>query len=124
MCSLVFPLLSFLAPTLPSPPPQLMKRYTFPNLSEVAQVLSAGFFQLISSIAETFTFIYMGTEIALGEHQRWGHISFIFFSIVSPWHGMCLACVWHVSGMCWHVLACAGMFWDGVWHGFWHGWHG
>ncbi|CAI5486845.1 unnamed protein product, partial [Closterium sp. Naga37s-1] len=60
----------------------LMKRYTFPNLSEVAQVLSAGFFQLIASIAETFTFIYMGTEIALGEHQRWGHISFIFFSII------------------------------------------
>ncbi|GJP42054.1 hypothetical protein CLOM_g1650 [Closterium sp. NIES-68] len=60
----------------------LMKRYTFPNLSEMAQVLSAGFFQLIASIAETFTFIYMGTEIALGEHQRWGHISFILFSIL------------------------------------------
>ncbi|CAI6003111.1 unnamed protein product [Closterium sp. NIES-64] len=45
---------------------ELMKRYTFPNLSEVAQVLSAGFFQLIASIAETFTFIYMGTRIALG----------------------------------------------------------
>eukprot|EP00897_Mesotaenium_endlicherianum_P007603 jgi/Mesen1/6871/ME000352S05933 len=34
---------------------QLMKHYTFPNLSDMAQVLSAGFFQLISSLAETFT---------------------------------------------------------------------
>lgn len=32
-----------------------MKRYTFPNLSEMAQTLSAGFFQLIASLAETFT---------------------------------------------------------------------
>lgn len=30
------------------------------------------------------SFIYMGSEIALGEEQSWGHVNFIFFSIVSP----------------------------------------
>lgn len=60
----------------------LMKHYTFPNLSDTAQTLCAGFFQLISSLAETFTFIYMGVDIALGESQSWSHISFILFSIL------------------------------------------
>lgn len=36
---------------------QLMKHYTFPNLSEGAQAFTAGFFQLISSLAETFVYV-------------------------------------------------------------------
>jgi hypothetical protein len=61
---------------------QLMKHYTFPNLSDSAQVFTAGFFQLISSVAETFVFIYMGMDIAIKQHS-WSHVGFIFFSIVS-----------------------------------------
>ncbi|CAM6050179.1 unnamed protein product [Sphagnum compactum] len=60
----------------------LMKHYTFPNLSDSAQVFTAGFFQLISSVAETFVFIYMGMDIAIKQHS-WSHVGFIFFSIVS-----------------------------------------
>jgi hypothetical protein len=37
---------------------QLMKHYTFPNLSDSAQAFTAGFFQLISSLAETFVYVY------------------------------------------------------------------
>ncbi|KAH9568908.1 hypothetical protein CY35_03G103400 [Sphagnum magellanicum] len=59
----------------------LMKHYTFPNLSDSAQVFTAGFFQLISSVAETFVFIYMGMDIAIKQHS-WSHVGFIFFSIV------------------------------------------
>jgi sodium/hydrogen exchanger 8 len=59
-----------------------MKHYTFPNLSDSAQVFTAGFFQLISSVAETFVFIYMGMDIAIKQHS-WSHVGFIFFSIVS-----------------------------------------
>lgn len=33
-----------------------MKHYTFPNLSEGAQAFTSGFFQLISSLAETFVY--------------------------------------------------------------------
>jgi NhaP-type Na+/H+ or K+/H+ antiporter len=61
---------------------QLMKHYTFPNLSDSAQAFTAGFFQLISSLAETFVFIYMGMDIAIKQHS-WSHVGFIFFSIVS-----------------------------------------
>jgi sodium/hydrogen exchanger 8 len=59
----------------------LMKHYTFPNLSEGAQEFTSGFFQLISSLAETFVFIYMGMDIAIKSHS-WSHVGFIFFSIV------------------------------------------
>ncbi|KAH9532762.1 hypothetical protein CY35_18G015800 [Sphagnum magellanicum] len=59
----------------------LMKHYTFPNLSDSAQAFTAGFFQLISSLAETFVFIYMGMDIAIKQHS-WSHVGFIFFSIV------------------------------------------
>lgn len=59
----------------------LMKHYTFPNLSEGAQAFTSGFFQLISSLAETFVFIYMGMDIAIKSHS-WSHVGFIFFSIV------------------------------------------
>jgi sodium/hydrogen exchanger 8 len=58
-----------------------MKHYTFPNLSEGAQAFTAGFFQLISSLAETFVFIYMGMDIAIKSHS-WSHVGFIFFSVV------------------------------------------
>ncbi|XP_024526020.1 sodium/hydrogen exchanger 6 [Selaginella moellendorffii] len=59
----------------------LMKHYAFQNLSEPAQAFTRGFFQLISSLAETFLFIYMGLDIATESHT-WSHVGFIFFSIV------------------------------------------
>lgn len=58
----------------------VMKHYMFPNLSINAQAFTSSFFQLISSLAETFVFIYMGLAIAI-EDQSWSHVGFIFFSI-------------------------------------------
>ncbi|GAY35436.1 hypothetical protein CUMW_016370, partial [Citrus unshiu] len=60
----------------------VMKRYTFSNLSENSQRFVSAFFHLISSLAETFVFIYMGFDIAMEKHS-WSHLGFIFFSIVS-----------------------------------------
>lgn len=59
----------------------VMKHYMFPNLSINAQAFTSSFFQLISSLAETFVFIYMGLDIAI-EDQSWSHVGFIFFSII------------------------------------------
>eukprot|EP00249_Psilotum_nudum_P022473 c28530_g1_i2 orf=145-2076(+) len=59
----------------------VMKHYMLPNLSENAQAFTSSFFELISSLAETFVFIYMGLDIAI-ERQSWSHVGFIFFSIL------------------------------------------
>ncbi|XP_052291063.1 sodium/hydrogen exchanger 6 isoform X3 [Citrus sinensis] len=59
----------------------VMKRYTFSNLSENSQRFVSAFFHLISSLAETFVFIYMGFDIAMEKHS-WSHLGFIFFSIL------------------------------------------
>nr|DAD24242.1 TPA_asm: hypothetical protein HUJ06_025705 [Nelumbo nucifera] len=59
----------------------VMKHYTFSNLSENSQQFVAAFFHLISSLAETFVFIYMGFDIAMEQHS-WSHVGFIFFSIL------------------------------------------
>nr|WFD52750.1 NHX4 [Nitraria sibirica] len=59
----------------------VMKRYTFSNLSENSQRFVCAFFHLISSLAETFVFIYMGFDIAMERHS-WSHVGFIFFSIL------------------------------------------
>ncbi|GKV18869.1 hypothetical protein SLEP1_g29194 [Rubroshorea leprosula] len=59
----------------------VMKRYTYSNLSENSQRFVSAFFHLISSLAETFTFIYMGFDIAMEQHS-WSHVGFIFFSIL------------------------------------------
>ncbi|KAG6503454.1 hypothetical protein ZIOFF_035767 [Zingiber officinale] len=59
----------------------VMKHYTFSNLSENSQRFTASFFHLISSLAETFVFIYMGFDITMEEHS-WSHLGFIFFSII------------------------------------------
>ncbi|XP_054777138.1 sodium/hydrogen exchanger 6-like [Prosopis cineraria] len=59
----------------------LMKRYTYSNLSTSSQRFVSSFFELISSLAETFVFIYMGLNIAMEKH-RWSHVGFIFFSII------------------------------------------
>ncbi|RRT78385.1 hypothetical protein BHM03_00025726 [Ensete ventricosum] len=59
----------------------VMKHYTFSNLSEKSQHFAAAFFHLISSLAETFVFIYMGFDIAMEQHS-WSHLGFIFFSII------------------------------------------
>uniref|UniRef100_A0A453RIS8 Cation/H+ exchanger transmembrane domain-containing protein n=2 Tax=Aegilops tauschii subsp. strangulata TaxID=200361 RepID=A0A453RIS8_AEGTS len=48
----------------------VMKRYTFSNLSEDSQRFTAALFHLLSSLAETFVFIYMGFDIAM-ERQSW-----------------------------------------------------
>ncbi|CAK9873587.1 unnamed protein product [Sphagnum jensenii] len=77
----------------------LMKHYTFPNLSDSAQVFTAGFFQLISSVAETFVFIYMGMDIAIKQHS-WSHVGFIFFSIN-------LVCVFCMCNRAANVFPCA-----------------
>ncbi|KAJ7946489.1 Sodium/hydrogen exchanger [Quillaja saponaria] len=59
----------------------VMKHYTFSNLSESSQRFASAFFHLISSLAETFVFIYMGFDIAMEQHS-WSHVGFIFFSII------------------------------------------
>ncbi|KAK4434743.1 Sodium/hydrogen exchanger 6 [Sesamum alatum] len=59
----------------------VMKHYTFSNLSDNSQKFAAAFFHLISSLAETFVFIYMGFDIAMEKHS-WSHMGFIFFSIL------------------------------------------
>ncbi|XP_059437165.1 sodium/hydrogen exchanger 6-like [Corylus avellana] len=59
----------------------VMKHYTFSNLSEKSQQFVSAFFHLISSLAETFVFIYMGFDIAMEQHS-WSHVGFIFFSII------------------------------------------
>ncbi|PON57699.1 Na+/H+ exchanger [Parasponia andersonii] len=51
----------------------VMKHYTFSNLSENSQRFVSAFFHLISSLAETFVFIYMGFDIAMEQHS-WSHI--------------------------------------------------
>ncbi|KAG4160915.1 hypothetical protein ERO13_D01G023800v2 [Gossypium hirsutum] len=59
----------------------VMKHYSYSNLSENSQQFVSDFFHLISSLAETFTFIYMGFDIAMEKHS-WSHLGFIFFSIL------------------------------------------
>ncbi|KAF9599249.1 hypothetical protein IFM89_036547 [Coptis chinensis] len=59
----------------------VLKRYTFSNLSENSQRFVVAFFHLISSLAETFVFIYMGFDIAMEKHS-WSHVGFIFFTIL------------------------------------------
>ncbi|CDP04566.1 unnamed protein product [Coffea canephora] len=59
----------------------VMKHYTFSNLSDNSQRFVSAFFDLISSLAETFVFIYMGFDIAMEQHS-WSHVGFIFFSIL------------------------------------------
>ncbi|KAJ8759661.1 hypothetical protein K2173_009745 [Erythroxylum novogranatense] len=59
----------------------VMKHYTYSNLSENSQRFVSAFFNLISSLAETFVFIYMGFDIAMEKHS-WSHVGFIFFSII------------------------------------------
>ncbi|KAG6394196.1 hypothetical protein SASPL_144777 [Salvia splendens] len=59
----------------------VMKHYSFSNLSDKSQKFVSAFFHLISSLAETFIFIYMGFDIAMEQHS-WSHIGFIFFSIL------------------------------------------
>ncbi|CAF2207885.1 unnamed protein product [Brassica napus] len=58
----------------------VMKHYTYSNLSTNSQRFVSAFFHLISSLAETFVFIYMGFDIAMEKHS-WSHVGFIFFSI-------------------------------------------
>ncbi|KAL6854576.1 hypothetical protein ACP4OV_019138 [Aristida adscensionis] len=60
----------------------VMKHYTYSNLSDNSQRFVSAFFHLLSSLAETFVFIYMGFDIAMEEHS-WSHVGFIFFSIGS-----------------------------------------
>ncbi|XP_041989599.1 sodium/hydrogen exchanger 6-like isoform X2 [Salvia splendens] len=60
----------------------VMKHYTFSNLSDKSQKFVAAFFHLISSLAETFIFIYMGFDIAMEQHS-WSHVGFIFFQFYS-----------------------------------------
>ncbi|XP_057429509.1 sodium/hydrogen exchanger 6-like [Lotus japonicus] len=59
----------------------VMKHYAYSNLSQSSQRFVSAFFELISSLAETFVFIYMGFDIAMEQHS-WSHIGFIFFSII------------------------------------------
>ncbi|KAK7287055.1 hypothetical protein RIF29_00047 [Crotalaria pallida] len=54
--------------------------YSYSNLSQSSQRFVSAYFELISSLAETFVFIYMGFDIAMEQHS-WSHVGFIFFSI-------------------------------------------
>ncbi|VAI17184.1 unnamed protein product [Triticum turgidum subsp. durum] len=67
----------------------VMKHYTYSNLSDNSQRFVSAFFHLLSSLAETFVFIYMGFDIAMEEHS-WSHVGFIIFSIVSSVGSKCL----------------------------------
>ncbi|KAE9594796.1 putative cation/H+ exchanger, cation/H+ exchanger, CPA1 family [Lupinus albus] len=58
----------------------VMKHYSYSNLSQSSQKFVSEFFELISSLAETFIFIYMGFDIAMEQHS-WSHVGFILFSI-------------------------------------------
>ncbi|VAI31380.1 unnamed protein product [Triticum turgidum subsp. durum] len=60
---------------------RVMKHYTYSNLSDNSQRFVSAFFHLLSSLAETFVFIYMGFDIAMEEHS-WSHVGFIIFSII------------------------------------------
>ncbi|XLU79547.1 hypothetical protein S245_002968, partial [Arachis hypogaea] len=60
----------------------VMKHYTYSNLSRSSQRFVSSFFELISSLAETFVFIYMGIDIAMEKHS-WSHVGFICFSVIS-----------------------------------------
>ncbi|CAJ1962807.1 unnamed protein product [Sphenostylis stenocarpa] len=51
----------------------VMKHYSYSNLSQSSQRFASAFFELISSLAETFVFIYMGFDIAMEQHS-WSHI--------------------------------------------------
>ncbi|KAL5701536.1 hypothetical protein ACHQM5_026862 [Ranunculus cassubicifolius] len=68
----------------------VMKHYTFSNLSYNSQRFVAAFFHLISSLAETFVFIYMGFDIAMEKHS-WSHI----FIVISCSYHLTLHCVAH-----------------------------
>ncbi|EEF41217.1 sodium/hydrogen exchanger 5, 6, putative, partial [Ricinus communis] len=47
----------------------VMKHYSYSNFSENSQRFVSAFFHLISSLAETFVFIYMGFDIAIEQHS-------------------------------------------------------
>ncbi|KAG2395556.1 Sodium/hydrogen exchanger 6 Na(+)/H(+) exchanger 6 [Vigna angularis] len=47
----------------------VMKHYAYSNLSQSSQRFASAFFELISSLAETFVFIYMGFDIAMEQHS-------------------------------------------------------
>ncbi|CAA0815467.1 Sodium/hydrogen exchanger 6 [Striga hermonthica] len=74
----------------------VMKHYSFSNLSDSSQKFVSAFFHLISSLAETFVFIYMGFDIAMEQHS-WSHIGFIFFSIVSSSSANVFSCAYLVN---------------------------
>ncbi|QCD79850.1 solute carrier family 9 [Vigna unguiculata] len=75
----------------------VMKHYTYSNLSRSSQRFVSAFFELISSLAETFVFIYMGFDIAMEKHS-WSHVGFIFSSIVSfPWAANVFSCAYLVN---------------------------
>ncbi|CAI9773198.1 unnamed protein product [Fraxinus pennsylvanica] len=51
----------------------VMKHYSYSNLSDNSQKFVSAFFHLISSLAETFVFIYMGFDIAMEQHSWPAH---------------------------------------------------
>ncbi|KAI3671980.1 hypothetical protein L2E82_53172 [Cichorium intybus] len=55
----------------------VMNHYSFSNLSENSQRFVAALFLLISFLAETFVFIYLGFDITMEQHS-WSHVGFIF----------------------------------------------
>ncbi|XP_052107768.1 sodium/hydrogen exchanger 6-like [Arachis duranensis] len=73
----------------------VMKHYTYSNLSRSSQRFVSSFFELISSLAETFVFIYMGIDIAMEKHS-WSHVGFICFSVIS------IGIARYLSSSCYH----------------------
>ncbi|KAL0906352.1 hypothetical protein M5K25_024840 [Dendrobium thyrsiflorum] len=67
----------------------VMKHYTFSNLSENSQRFTAAFFHLISSLAETFVFIYMGFDIAMEQHS-WSHLFIVVARAANVFSCACL----------------------------------
>lgn len=93
---------------------QLMKHYTFPNLSEGAQAFTSGFFQLISSLAETFVYGFSSlgfnrviVELISYTLRRWS-FSHSFTWMVLSAETACSSAYGFIDRFSW--LACALFF--------------
>ncbi|KAJ6967528.1 sodium proton exchanger family protein [Populus alba x Populus x berolinensis] len=80
----------------------VMKHYTYSNLSENSQRFVSAFFHLISSLAETFVFIYMGFDIAMEQHS-WSHSPFSGINVYETLLYM-LSCLLELAA---NVFSCA-----------------
>lgn len=53
-------------------PYQVMAHYTKPNLSKAARDRTGAFFKVLSTLAESFVFLYIGASLFISQ-QAWEH---------------------------------------------------